>query len=172
MISPTNYFSGFCFKNEASLFDEYLNTSSLTVAGFSYGAQKAFEMALQTNSRIDTLQLFSPAFFQTQDEKYKRMQLMFFKKDSQTYCENFLNNTLYPSQKNVASFFSLGTYDELNELLHYVWDEAKLQRVVDKGIKIEVYLGFEDKIIDSRYAYEFFKPFASVYGIKNVGHIL
>lgn len=172
MTLPSNYFSGFCFKNEASLFDEYLNSGALNVAGFSYGAQKAFEMALHSNSRIDTLQLLSPAFFQTKDEKYKRMQMMYFKKDSHTYCENFLKNTIYPSQKNVESFFSLGTYDELDALLNYVWDADKLQSVVDKGIKIEVYLGFEDKIIDANCAYEFFKPFATVYGIKNAGHIL
>ena len=86
------YFSGFCLKNEDELFDEYLIKNDFTISGFSYGAIKAFEYALVTQKRIDKLQLLSPAFFNDKDTKYKRMQLMFFKKDNKTYCENFLNN--------------------------------------------------------------------------------
>jgi len=41
-----------------------------------------------------------------------------------------------------------------------------------RGVKIEVYLGECDKITNSQANYDFFKKFATVYYIKNVGHIL
>ena len=166
------YFSGFCFQNESELFEDYIVKNDFTISGFSYGAIKAFEEVLNSNQRVDKLQLFSPAFFQTQDKKYKRMQLMFFKKDSNNYCENFLKNVLSPSNKDISKYFSIGTYEELEELLSYEWSEEKLQKLVDNGTKIEVYLGSADKIIDSLKAKEFFVKFSTVYFIKEKGHIL
>jgi len=74
------YFSGFSLKGEKELFKDYIIENDFTVSGFSYGAQKAFEYVLNTDNRVDLLQLFSPAFFQDKDKKYKRLQLMFFKK--------------------------------------------------------------------------------------------
>lgn len=172
MSYKTKFYSGFCLQNEQSLFEEYLINNELTLAGFSYGAIKAFEEALHSSKRIDVLQLFSPAFFQDKQEKFKRMQLMFFKKDAPGYCDNFLNNVVYPSSKNIEPFFRQGTYEELDELLHYVWDEEKVQALCNKGTKIEVYVGSEDKIVDANSIKEFFKPFATVYYIKECGHIL
>ena len=171
MISK-KYFSGFCFFDESELFDEYLEKSDFTVCGFSYGAIKAFEEVLNSNQRVDKLQLFSPAFFQTFDDKFKRMQLMFFKKDANSYCENFLKNVLNPTNKDISKYFQMGTFEELEELLNYQWSEEKLQRLVDKGTIIEVYLGEVDKIIDSQKAKEFFRNFATVYYIKEKGHLL
>lgn len=167
-----DYFSGFCLENEACLFDEYRQINDFTVSGFSYGAIKAFEEVLNSDERVDTLQLFSPAFFQTQDKKFKRMQLMFFKKDAQAYCDNFLENIAYPSSLDTNKYFNLGTYDELEELLTYEWSEEKLQSLVNKGVKIEVFLGEKDKIIDSKKANDFFVNYATVYYIKEKGHIL
>jgi hypothetical protein len=43
---------------------------------------------------------------------------------------------------------------------------------MDKGTKIEIFLGGVDKIIDSSKAKEFFKDFATVYYIKEKGHLL
>lgn len=172
MTFQSKFFSGFCFQNESELFGEYLQQSAFTVAGFSYGAQKAFEYALQTTSRVDTLQLFSPAFFQNKDEKYKRMQLMFFKKDAKSYCDTFLKNVGLNSSKTIKEYFIQGSYEELNELLHYVWDEEKLQQLLKKGTRIEVFLAGNDVIIDSCEAYAFFKAFTTVYFIKDLGHIL
>ncbi len=166
------YFSGFCFFDESELFDEYLEKSDFTVCGFSYGAIKAFEEVLNSNQRVDKLQLFSPAFFQTSNDKFKRMQLMFFKKDANSYCENFLKNVLNPTNKDISKYFQMGTFEELEELLNYQWSEEKLQRLVDKGTIIEVYLGEVDKIIDSQKAKEFFRNFATVYYIKEKGHLL
>ncbi|QKF77779.1 pimelyl-ACP methyl ester esterase BioV [Arcobacter defluvii] len=171
MISKS-FFSGFCFFNESELFDEYIIRNDFTISGFSYGAIKAFEEALNTQDRVDKLQLFSPAFFQNFDEKFKRTQLMYFKKDENTYVQTFLNNVIYPSNKDISKYFKLGTAQELEELLTYVWNEEKLQKLVDKGVKIEVYLGADDKIIDSLKVKEFFQKFATIYYIKEKGHLL
>lgn len=171
MISKS-FFSGFCFSNESELFNEYIIRNDFTISGFSYGAIKAFEEALNTQDRVDKLQLFSPAFFQNFDEKFKRTQLMYFKKDENTYVQTFLNNVIYPSNKDISKYFKLGTAQELEELLTYVWNEEKLQKLVDKGVKIEVYLGADDKIIDSLKVKEFFQKFATIYYIKEKGHLL
>lgn len=167
-----NFYSGFCFKNECEIFKDYLEIGDFIISGFSYGAIKAFNQALESKARVDKLQLFSPAFFQTKDEKFKRMQLMFFKKDANSYCENFLKNVLNPTNKDISKYFQMGTFEELEELLNYQWSEEKLQRLVDKGTIIEVYLGEVDKIIDSQKAKEFFRNFATVYYIKEKGHLL
>jgi len=171
MISKS-FFSGFCFSNESELFNEYIIRNDFTISGFSYGAIKAFEEALNTQDRVDKLQLFSPAFFQNFDEKFKRTQLMYFKKDENTYVQTFLNNVIYPSNKDILKYFKLGTAQELEELLTYVWNEEKLQKLVDKGVKIEVYLGADDKIIDSLKVKKFFQKFATIYYIKEKGHLL
>ncbi|MEA3289415.1 MAG: pimelyl-ACP methyl ester esterase BioV [Campylobacterota bacterium] len=165
------YFSGFCLENESELFSDYIVQNDFTVNGFSYGAVKAFEYALNTKERIDKIQLFSPAFFNDKDKKYKRMQLMFFNKDAKTYCDNFLKNCGFTKELSLK-YFKLGTFEELEELLYYWWDKDKLQKLIDKDIQIEIYLGGNDKIIDSKKALEFFQEFGDVYFIKNKGHIL
>ncbi len=167
-----SFFSGFCLENEKELFKEYLLENDFTVAGFSYGAIKAFEEVYATNKRVDKIQLFSPAFFQTKDKKFKRMQLMFFKKDSSAYCENFLKNVTHPTNKDISKYFKAGTYEELEELLYYEWDKHKLESLIKRGVKIEVFLGSDDKIIDAQKACDFFKDIATVYFIKEKGHIL
>ncbi len=166
------YFNGFSLKNEEKLFKEYLDNSLYSVAGFSYGAIKAFEYTYKTNSRIDTLILLSPAFFQNKDEKFKRLQLLNFKKDGKKYIENFLKNIAYPSTIELKKYLFEGSYQELSKLLNYVWDEKRLQSIVDKGIDIEVYLGEKDKILDTKEIYNFFKPYATIHYYKNKGHIL
>ena len=171
-MTSKNYFSGFCFFEESELFEEYLIKNDFTFCGFSYGAIKAFEEALNSTKRVDKLQLFSPAFFQNFDDKFKRTQLMYFKKDANAYCENFLENVKSSSSKDILKYFNLGTTEELQELLYYEWSEEKLQKLLNKGTKIEVYLGGVDKIIDSAKAKEFFKNFATVYYIKEKGHLL
>ena len=177
-VRSENYFSGFCLKGEKKLFDDYLIKNDFTISGFSYGAQKALNAAIETlekKKRVDLIQLFSPAFFNDKDEKFKRMQLMFFKKDSDSYCENFLNNTSYPcalDDFSLRSYFVKGSFDELKELLYYEWDEKKLQRLVECGVGIEVFLGGNDKIIDSIKAKEFFVQYATVYFVKDAGHVL
>ena len=171
MISK-KYFSGFCFFEESELFKDYIIQNDFTVSGFSFGAIKAFEEVLNSNNRVDKLQLFSPAFFQTQNEKFKRTQIMYFKKDANAYCQTFLSNVLSPLDLDISKYFKLGSIEELQELLYYEWSEEKLQKLIEKGVKIEVYLGGNDKIIDASKAQEFFKEFATVYYIKEKGHLL
>lgn len=166
------YYHGFSLQNEAELFEEYILENDFVVSGFSYGAIKAFEYVLNSKKRVDTLQLFSPAFFQTYDEKFKRMQLMFFKKDAKSYSDNFLENIAYPDTIDTSKYFTQGTMEELNELLTYTWYEEKLEELVSRGTKIEIYLGGKDKIIDSTAAKDFFKNYGTVYFIKEKGHIL
>lgn len=166
------YFSGFSLKNEEELFSEYIIKNDFTVCGFSYGAIKAFEEVLNSSERVDLLQLFSPAFFQTKSEKFLRMQLMFFKKDSNAYSKNFLENISKPSSFSMDSYFTQGSYEELEELLKYKWQIEKLNEVLNKGVKIEIFLGEKDEIIDTKEASSFFKEFATVYYIKDIGHIL
>lgn len=168
----SNYFSGFCLKAEKELFSEYLIENDFTISGFSYGAIKAFKKALNSQERVDLLQLFSPAFFQDKDKKYIRMQLMFFKKDCKNYCNTFLKNIAYPKNIDTSKYFNQGTYEELEELLTFKWEKEELKKLITKGTKIEVYLGLEDKIIEANTAKEFFKEFATVYYINNAGHIL
>ena len=171
-MTSSRYFSGFCFDNESELFDEYIELNDFTISGFSYGAIKAFESVYNSQKRVDKLQLFSPAFFQTQDAKFKRTQLMYFKKDAIAYCENFLKNVISPINKDISKYFKLGTKEELEELLNYEWSEEKLQELVNRGTRIEVFIGGVDKIIDSQKAKDFFVNFATVYYIKEKGHLL
>lgn len=166
------YFSGFCLQNEEKIFQDFLNTNDFTVAGFSYGAIKAFEYTLTCQERIDTLQLFSPAFFQDKDAKFKKLQTLSFTKNSELYTQNFMQNIVFPSKFNMQPYLKQGSAEELHELLYYVWDEQKLQLIKERGIKIEIYLGEEDTIINALHVKDFFVPFASVYYIKQVGHIL
>ena len=51
-------------------------------------------------------------------------------------------------------------------------DAEKLHVLSKRGINIEVYVGKCDTIINALSVKEFFVPFASVYFIKRVGHIL
>ena len=166
------YFNGFSLINEKELFNEYLNKSEFSVIGFSYGAIKAFEYTLNSNERIDKLILISPAFFQNQNEKFKRLQLINFKKNPNLYIDNFLKNITYPSNINLNKYLNKGTFEELEELLNYEWSIEKLDNLIKKNIKIEIYLGESDKIIDSNLAKIFFIDFATIYFIKSVGHIL
>jgi len=169
------YFSGFCLQNDVELFEDYIELGDFNIAGFSYGAIKAFEYALkqvQNNKRVQKLQLFSPAFFQDKNKKYKRLQLMFFKKDEQEYKNNFITNIAKPSNINLSKYLTSGTYEQLDILLNYEWEKEDFEVLINAGVKIEVFLGSDDKIINSKNALEFFRQYSEVYFIKNVGHIL
>ncbi|MDX1295768.1 MAG: pimelyl-ACP methyl ester esterase BioV [Sulfurimonadaceae bacterium] len=165
------FFSGFCLQNESRFFDDYLLQNDYTVAGFSYGAVKAAQFALESSDRIDTLQLFSPAFFQCKPERYKRLQMSAFGKDAQGYRSQFIINCFTPYDIRSVEQVE-GRSEELDALLNYVWTTEVLQVLKDKGIRIEVYLGADDRIIDSQKAYEFFTPYATVTMIKQANHFL
>ena len=168
------FYNGFSLKNEEYLFEEYINSSEYCVCGFSYGAIKAFRYAkeqLEMGHRVDTLQLLSPAFFQTKEKKFKRLQLMAYKKSEHAYLSNFIDSCFAPYGKKIIEY-SKTTIEELEELLNYEWDLNELNKLAQKGVKIEVYLGGEDKIIDVERARELFLKVSTVTYIKNANHFL
>lgn len=167
-----NYFSGFSLGGEETLFDCYLKKSEYCVAGFSYGAQQAFEYVYQSTERIDRLILLSPAFFQTQKTSFIRAQLRYFEADQEAYVQQFLKNVAYPSKTDLKPYLQQGTKEELQELLNYLWEEEKIQTLLDRGITIEVFLGEKDKIIDASEALDFFSKQCTTYNIKYAGHSL
>ncbi|MCX6051517.1 MAG: pimelyl-ACP methyl ester esterase BioV [Campylobacterales bacterium] len=168
------FFSGFSLLGESYLFDAYINNSEYSACGFSYGAIKAFhyvEEQLACGNRIDTLQLFSPAYFQSKSKEFKRLQLMAYKKNQSGYLKEFMNACFIPHAKKKIKHDAT-TFEELEELLNYSWNIAELQALADKGVKIEVYLGGEDKIIDVQRARWLFLNVATVTYIKNANHFL
>jgi len=166
------YFNGFSLQGEKELFAPYLLNSDYCVAGFSYGAQQAFEYVYHATERIDRLILLSPAFFQTEKPSFIRTQLRYFEAGQEAYVNQFLANAAYPSNFDLSEYLNVGTKVELEALLSYTWDKKKIQEVLDRGITIEVFLGQEDRIIDAQKAFDFFSPLATTYFIKNVGHLL
>ena len=166
------YFNGFSLKNEEKFFSEQLIDNSYVVAGFSFGAQKAFEYACHCDTRIDRLILISPAFFQNHKKSFIKTQLRYYKSDEKSYTEQFLKNVTYPSNIVLDDFLTQGSYEELEALLSYVWDAEKLKTLIKKGIKIEVFMGEKDKIVEVSKSFKFFSELVNVYFIKDVGHLL
>jgi hypothetical protein len=165
------FFSGFTLRNESHLFRDWLRPGDYTAAGFSYGAIKAAAYALDTSERIDTLQLFSPAFFQNRPDRFKRLQTLAFSKDPEGYRTQFLANCFKPLEVQPVERTE-GSVEELEELLYYVWEPETLRAIAERGTRIEVYLGEADGIIDAAEAREFFTPFATVTLIKHANHFL
>ena len=166
------YFNGFSLHNEEDLFKEFVVESDLCVAGFSYGAQKAFDYVYHSKERIDRLILLSPAFFQSKKTSFVRTQLRYFEAGKEAYVKQFLANVAYPSNLDLSNYLKVGTKEELEALLTYTWDKQKIQEVLDRGTTIEVFLGKDDKIIDAREAFDFFASLTTTYFIKSVGHLL
>ena len=166
------YFSGFCLKDEEELFAPFSKGGDFCVRGFSLGAIKAFEYAYHYQGRIDRLQLFSPAFFEDKESAFKRLQELHFRKNRTLYIKNFLNNIAYPASLDMKQYYHDSDAKALHKLLHFVWSKKKLEALQKRAIMIEVYLGAEDKIIDVQKVKTFFQPFATIYWMKDRGHIL
>jgi len=168
------FYNGFSLKNEENYFERYINKNRYTICGFSYGAIKAFEDVkkhLRDLKRVDTLQLFSPAFFQNRDEKFKKTQIHGFIKNRALYIDGFIKSCFLPhSLKNIEH--NEDSIDELKELLFYEWSRDELHVIAESGVKIEVYLGEKDNIIDASVAKAFFLEFATVTYIKDANHFL
>jgi len=157
------YFNGFCLCNEKELFNEYLEDGEYIVAGFSKGAQNALEYVLNTDKRIDKLQLISPAFFDY-PEKIVELNLAAFRKNKEEYVKNFLKKAGLEDFRYVCEC----SEDELKRLFTFDWEIIK----EIKNVKIEVFLGEFDRILALKKAYEFFKEYADVYLIKKANHFL
>jgi hypothetical protein len=168
------FFSGFSLTNEEYLFEEYIDPSQYSICGFSYGAIKALRVTskmLTDSQRVDRLQLFSPAFFQTKEEKFKRLQLMSYKKSKLLYLKQFMKGCFFPYEEKIVENIDTDI-SELKELLEYEWSMDKLKEISQSGVKIEVYLGSKDAIIDVLRAKEFFLEVATVTYIKEANHFL
>ena len=166
------YFNGFSLKGEEIFFKEQVIDTNYVVAGFSYGAQKAFEYVYNSTERIDRLILISPAFFQNHKKSFIKTQLRYFKADKEAYKKEFLKNVAYPSNTPLNEFITDGTYEELENLLSYIWKEDKILELKKRGIIIEVFMGNADKIVDSKKSFEFFSKLVPVYLFKEKGHLL
>jgi len=166
------YFNGFALQGEERFFESYLIKSDFCVAGFSYGAQLAFEYAYKTNKRIDRLLLLSPAFFQHHKSSFIRTQLRYFKSDQQAYTQQFLKNVAYPSSIDLKPYLNIGRYEELKSLLTYIWDKDKMMALQKRGVTIEVFIGGKDKIVDAQKSFEFFSKINTAYYFKEQGHLL
>lgn len=170
----SRFFSGFALANESHYFLEFINPSCYTVSGFSYGAIKAMRKVLEMlkdGKRVDTLTLISPAFFQDRDIRFKKLQRIAFAANRDLYLENFLKSCFSPYGRKAVELGGCSAW-ELDELLEYVWDTEELAFLVRSGVKIEVYLGEKDSIIDVKNAKEFFLPFATVSVLKGGSHFL
>lgn len=165
------FYSGFSLVNDQRFFESYIRHSDYTVAGFSYGAIKAAQYTVNSTNRIDTLQLFSPAFFQTSKSSFKRLQLAAFTSDSESYREKFIQGCFAPCEVGQLDT-SMGTLEELEEVLYFVWDDLLLEKILDKGIHIEVYVGMKDHIIDAAAARAFFLRYATVTSMPSANHFL
>ncbi|WP_297442585.1 pimelyl-ACP methyl ester esterase BioV [Sulfurimonas sp.] len=168
------FFSGFSLKNEEHFFQEFIKESDFTVCGFSYGAIKAYRYAkecISQGKRVDTLQLFSPAFFQTQGDKFKRLQMLSYSKERKKYIEQFIDACFSPYAKEELEFQKT-TKEELEELLNFQWSFDELKFLIDNGVTVEVYLGGCDAIIDVDSAKDFFVKVATVSYIKDANHFL
>jgi len=166
------YFNGFGLKDEEKLFKDYIIDSDSCISGFSYGAIKAFEEAYHRDKRVDRLILLSPALFQTQKISFIKTQLKYFRLDSDKYIQNFINNTKYPSSINLDKYISNPTIKELDYLLNYKWNIERLKELQNRGTKIEIFIGDKDKIVDNQSVIEFFESVATIYILKDRGHIL
>ncbi|MEA3491670.1 MAG: pimelyl-ACP methyl ester esterase BioV [Campylobacterota bacterium] len=166
------FFDGFSLRGGEELFSAYLDESDFTIAGFSYGAQQAFEATYHSRERVEKLVLLSPAFFQTEQKSFVRTQLRYFDHNKEAYIQQFLDNVSYPSDIDLSPYLEVGDRDTLNALLTYQWDSDRILEVLDRGTQIEVYIGGRDKIIRSSDAFDLFSTLTVTYLIKDVGHIL
>ncbi len=167
------FFSGFGFKNEQDLFEDYLPKSEYVVAGFSYGAIKALEYVLSTTTRVDRLILLSPSFFNDKPQSFKRAQIHYYNLDKNAYIKNFLDNVCYPGQIDINNkYLSETNQEDLHNLLHFEWREEDIKNILDKNVKIEIFLGEMDKVINSKTANDFFSKLTTTYFIKKAGHLL
>jgi len=167
------FFSGFCLRGESELFTDWLVENDYAVAGFSLGAIRALEFALQTESRIDRLLLFSPAFFQTKPKRFIELQLKAWDRDPAAYRQSFFRNCADPSHFDLTPYAAEGSWEELAFLLNYRWEPEKLRRIRERGTVIEVFVGEADRIIDAEGSIAFFAPEVdALYRFRHGGHIL
>ncbi len=168
------FFSGFSLANEQAFFYNYIKENAYTVVGFSYGSIKALEEVLgllEKHKRVDTLQLLSPVFFQTKEERFRSLQLLSYKKNRSLYMKQFIRGCFAPFAIQSVEHIETNS-EELKELLYYIWNKKDFILLKEKGVKVEIYLGGKDKIIDVQNAREFFRDVGTLTYVKNANHFL
>ncbi len=171
----SKFFSGFALKNDDRLFTDLfidfgISLTYYDVCGFSYGAQKALSYTLCCNSRINRLILISPAFFNNKDSVFIDSQIHAFKKNKDLYLKCFYKNIGFNNISN--EFIGDASLFDLDNLLNFTFKSDDLIAIKKMGIKILIFLGGKDKIINTISAMDFFKDFGIVYFIKEANHLL
>ncbi len=167
------YFSGFSLANENELFPFWLkNCKAFCVAGFSYGAIKALEFALQTKKRVDRVILLSPAFFNDVEQSLKKREINSFKRNQEAYLKQFFRNIKGKCNIDIYKYYNKGSLFELETLLYYEWKKEKILELINRGIEIEVILGGKDNIINLEGAINFFTNITTTYLVKKANHLL
>ncbi|GAA8662727.1 pimelyl-ACP methyl ester esterase BioV [Helicobacter pylori] len=167
------FFSGFGFVNESVLFEEWLLKGAYDISGFSMGAIKAIEYAYNEvlqQRRIHSLLLFSPCMLAHKSLAFKRLQLSSFQKDPKNYMDNFYKEVGLNAQ--LERFKKMGSLEELEFLLDYKYSDRIIRSLLEKGVKIEVFIGLKDKITDIQALLEFFMPLVQVWQFKDYNHLL
>ncbi|PUD54844.1 pimelyl-ACP methyl ester esterase BioV [Helicobacter pylori] len=167
------FFSGFGFINESVLFEEWLLKGAYDVSGFSMGAIKAIEYAyneISQQRRIHSLLLFSPCMLAHKSLAFKRLQLSSFQKDPQSYMDNFYQEVGLSAQ--LERFKKESSLEELEFLLDYKYSDSIIRLLLEKGVKIEVFIGLKDRITDIQALLEFFMPLVQVWQFKDCNHLL
>jgi len=164
------FYSGFCLHGEERLFDLYLPAFGDFVAGFSYGAIGAIKYALD-NESVKNIILLSPAYYAHKEQEFKETQLAAFEADPNLYKLKLLKKSGLKEEESEL-YGKDGTIEELRELLFFDWNSANLASLIDRGIKVEVFIGSGDRVVEPHASSEFFGQFAKVYTLENKNHIL
>ncbi len=182
------YFSGFGLQNERVLFEDLLRGGGgpRTLAGFSLGAVQAFECALggigssgssggggsnrscTAAGGVRDLDLISPAFFMDKSAEFKRDEILRFERSRAGYMRAFYSKLGVKDR----AMQKMPAVQDLKLLLHYKWRAGDFAALKARGVRIRVFLGGADGIMNARAALEFFKPLCTVYFFKGKGHIL
>jgi hypothetical protein len=164
------FFSGFCLNGEERLFDEFLPGHGSFVAGFSYGAIAALKHAL-AHENTKRLLLLSPAYYTHKDEEFRRAQLDAFDTDTALYRLKLLKKSGLSLEEG-DRYGVDGSKEQLEELLYFDWASAGLDTLVERGVKIEVFIGAADRVVEPVPSAEFFKKFGALYYLENKNHVL
>jgi hypothetical protein len=166
------FYSGFGFDTKSRWFEPWLDHSDYCIAGFSYGAIKATQAVANATHRVDRLQLFSPAFFQTHSEGFKRLQRKGYRHDPVSYMQTFTQQCFAPYAVPDGVVNTATDAKDLETLLAHEWSAEQFEAIVARGVTIDVYLGGQDQIIDASGARAWFTQYATVYWFTHANHFL
>ncbi|WP_104749622.1 pimelyl-ACP methyl ester esterase BioV [Helicobacter cynogastricus] len=174
------YFSGFGFANESWLFGWILEKCTrYDVAGFSYGATRALEYAyeqVKQEKRVQRLVLIAPCMLAHKSQAFKNLQLKAYQQNPQAYMQAFFEkigwSALLAQDPNLEHYTHLGSLEDLQNLLNYHYAPEKLEFLCAKGVRLEVFIGLEDAIMDAKALCAFFRDYGCVWQFKGANHLL